>query len=57
MIPIEILVMTSGAVGAIAIVVAARPGRRRLASRAPRPAGAGLEDHGVPRAEPPIPRH
>ncbi|MBY0295487.1 MAG: hypothetical protein K2X71_05550 [Methylobacterium sp.] len=60
MIPIEILVMTSGAVGAIAIVVAARPGRRRLALRGSRPPGAGLGDTGAPRgagAEPPLPRH
>ncbi|ACL59832.1 hypothetical protein [Methylobacterium nodulans] len=49
MIPVEILVMTSGAVGAIAIVVAARPDRRRLSLRLPRiwaapTAGAAASD-------------
>jgi hypothetical protein len=39
MIPIEILVMTSGALGAVAIVVAAHPDRRRFGLRLPRVPG------------------
>ncbi|MFE1598707.1 hypothetical protein [Methylobacterium sp. ID0610] len=59
MIPIEILVMTSGAVGAIAIVVAARPDRRRL-FRLPRiwtDASGGSATHGAnaPRSDASLP--
>ncbi|WP_018259468.1 hypothetical protein [Methylobacterium sp. WSM2598] len=51
MIPIEILVMTSGLVGAIVIVVAARPGR--LSLRWPRH-GAAAAPGPAPEAEDPI---